>query len=188
MFGSTIWNKSISAKDRLRLSVNLNRVAIMNCKKYDNKVSKRTLHESSGLHSLTSLCTIADCTMLYNLCTGLSVEPLCERLMSQCHTSDRFPNRTNFFDYSRTRVGRGSFVNRAKYISELFTFDWVTLNPIAFKRTIQEKTSLFMKWIYTVSVFILCFNWLFVLYASNIVVIGAGSIKVTIQYNTRPAF
>ncbi len=30
--------------------------------------------------------------------------------------------------------------------------------------------------------FILCFNQLFVLYASNIVVIGAGSIKVTIQY------
>ncbi len=145
MFGSTIWNKSITAKDRQRLSVNLNRVARMNCKRYDKNVSNRTLYESSGLRSLTSLCTIADCTMLYNLCTGLSVEPLCERLMSQCHTSDRFPNRTNFFDYSLTRVGKGSFVNRAKYISELFTFDWVTLNPISFKRTIREKTSLFMK-------------------------------------------
>ncbi len=144
MFGSTVWNKSISAKDRARLSFNLNRVARMNCKRYEKKVSNRTLYESSGLRSLTSLCTIADCTMLYNLCTGLTVEPLCERLMSQCHTNYRFPNRTNFFDYSRTRVGRGSFVNRAKYISELFTFDWVTLSPIAFKRAIRERTSIFM--------------------------------------------
>ncbi len=144
-YNSTVWNKSISAKDRSRLSVSLNRLAKMNCKKYEKRISNRTLYEAAGLRSLTSLCTIADCTMLYKLCTGLSEEPLCERLMSQCYTKDRFPNRMKFFDYSQTRIGKNSFVNRARFVSELIIFDWINLTPVKFKMKIRDRTPLFMK-------------------------------------------
>ena len=145
MFGSTVWNKSISSKERLRLSVCLNRVARMNCGIYKKKVSNRFLYESSGMRSLTSLCTIADCTMLHKLSTVLDVEPLCERLMSQCYISNRFPNKVSFFDYSQTRIGKGSFVHRAKRIAELLTFDWINLSSAAFKSKIRERTAIFMK-------------------------------------------
>ena len=125
----------------------------MNCngiiKSYDAQEKKRTPnkkhYEVAGLRSLTSLFAVADCSLLYKLCVGMGVEPLCERLMAQCHTSNRNPNKLFFFDYSRLWVGRSSFVNRAKLIAELIPFDWLNLSPLAFKNKIKQRFPIFMK-------------------------------------------
>ena len=103
-FGSVVWNKSITSKDRKKLTVNLNRVVWMNCKgiikSFETKDKKRTSnrkhYEVAGLRSLTSLCNIADCSLLYKICVGMCIEPLCGRLMAQCHTSNHNPNRLVF--------------------------------------------------------------------------------------------
>ena len=148
-FASTVWNKVITSKERKKLSVNLNRVARLLCPvkaiSRNKKISNKTLYETSGLRSLTSLCTIADCSMLYRLCTGLNVEPLCERLLSQCHTNDRYSKKLHFFNYSRTKIGCNSFVNRSKFIAELLTFDWLHLNPLNFKLKLCERAPFNMK-------------------------------------------
>ena len=118
-------------------------------KKMKKKPSYRVVYGMSGLRSLTSLCTIADCSMLYRLCTGLNVEPLCERLMSQCHTNERSANRLYFFDYSHRKIGKNSFVNRARFIAEPLIFDWAHLSPLNFKRKLKDKIPIFMKWSHT---------------------------------------
>lgn len=152
MFASTVWHTSISAKERKKLNINLNRMAralcwkeIQEMKKTNKKPSNKFVYETSGLRSLTSLCTIADCTMLYKLCTGLSIDPLCERLMSQCHSNDRSSNRLYFFDYSHRKVGKNSFVHRAKATAEFLTFDWAHLTLPNFKSKLRDITPIFMK-------------------------------------------
>ncbi len=139
-FASPVWYKSISGKDLQRLNVNMNRAIRLILRDPKFKGSNRELYIRAGVRSLSSACTIANCTMLFKLCTNPRVDPLCVRLMSQCHVSDRFPDSLRFFDYSQTRVGRTSFINRAKHISELITFKWTNLSLPAFKRKIRDRT------------------------------------------------
>ncbi len=41
-------------------------------------------------------------------------------------------NRLLFFDSSSKRIGRHSFINRARYISELIPFEWSHIKPSGF--------------------------------------------------------
>ena len=107
--------------------------------------SNAELYITSGMRSFTLMCTIADGTLLYKLCNNCPVDPLCERLMSQCHVSKRFPKKLHFFDYSRTKIGKASFINRSRYIAELLTFDRINLPLNLFKKNLKEK-KLFVKW------------------------------------------
>ena len=49
---------------------------------------------------------------------SLFSDPITECLMSQCHVLSGRKNRLFFYDYSIKRIGRSSFINRAKYIAE----------------------------------------------------------------------
>ncbi len=154
MFGSQLWSKSITNREKQRVCVNLNRMVRLIHKesmqkvigadgKRRFKVSNREVYIRSAMCSFTSLATVADCSLLFKFSTSF-VDPLSERLMSQCHTSSRFPNKLVFFDYSLTRIGRSSFVNRSKYISELIPFDWINLTVESFKKKIKSGVPFFV--------------------------------------------
>ncbi len=144
-YGSVVWSRLISARDRQKLNVNLNRVARMVLKVNKKKLSNRELYVGSGLRSFSSVCIMAECGTLYGLCTELQLEPLSERLLSQSYVSERFGNTLKFFDYSRIRVGKNSFVNRAKNIAELMNFDWTNMKPLSFKNALKAAVPLYME-------------------------------------------
>ena len=144
-FGSAVWNKSISCAERKRLNCTLNRVVrLLYKKRMDKNMSNRDLYLRTNMRTFSSLCTLIDCNMLFKICTEMNIEPLCEGLMARCHMSDRFPNKMFFFDYSSTKFGKSSFLNRSRYIAELLVFDWLNLSTPTFKRTLKVATPLFM--------------------------------------------
>ncbi len=136
-YGSIIWNNLITLKEKTKLGVNLNRVLRLLCRDFAGALSNSDLIKRSSVPLIASLCSVADCTMLHKLCTELSVEPLGVRLLSQCSTSQRFPKKLRFYDYSCTKLGKNSFVNRAKQICEKIPFDWADLSAPIFKSKIR---------------------------------------------------
>ena len=142
MFASPVWGKAILSTEKHRIEVNMNRAVRLLT---NQKLSNREIYIKYGMRSFSSLCTISDCSMLYNLCTSLDIDPLSERLLSQSFISSRFPNKITFFDYSKTRVGKCSFVNRSKSISENIPFEWINLSVSSFTRQLKSQTPLFIQ-------------------------------------------
>ncbi len=70
-------------------------------------------------------------------CTTLKPDPIIERLISQCYFTSRQGNRLLFFDSAFRKIGRHSFIDQAKLISELIPFEWSHLSPPAFKSKIK---------------------------------------------------
>ncbi len=144
-FGSAVWNKSIFCAERKRLNCTLTRVVrLLYKKRMDKNMSNRDLYLRTNMRTFSSICTLIDCNMLFKICTELNIEPLCEGLMARCHMSDRFPNKMFFFDYSSTKFGKSSFLNRSRYIAELLVFDWLNLSTPTFKRTLKFTVPFFM--------------------------------------------
>jgi len=65
--------------------------------------------------------------MLLKLVINPSNFCLTTRLMSLTSFSVRFPEKLIFFDASKRKAGRNSFLNRAKRISKLIPFEWLNL-------------------------------------------------------------
>jgi hypothetical protein len=86
----------------------------------------------SGMMSLRSIFVLRDTKLLHKLCTEMHTEPLIERLLSQSFVQSRCDNRLFFYDYSFKKIGHTSFINRAKFISELIPFEWLNLSPLSF--------------------------------------------------------
>ena len=137
MFASPVWGKSILSTEKHRIETNMNRVVRLLT---NRELSNRELYINHGMRSFISMCTISDCSMLYKLCTALDIDPQCERLLSQCTTSSWFPGKITFYDYSRTRVDKSSFINCSKDISELIPFEWMNLSPSSFTRQLKAQT------------------------------------------------
>ena len=115
------------------------------CRDFRGKVSRDTLLRKSGMMSLRSLFIARDIKLLHKLCTELRPEPLIERLMSQSYVQSRRDHRLYFYDYSARKVGRASFINRAKYTSELIPFEWLNLNTPSFHRKLYSVLPLSLK-------------------------------------------
>ncbi len=144
-FGSVVWNKAITCVERKRINCTLNRaVRLLYKKRMDKNMTNRDLYMETNMRTFSSTCTMIDCNMLYKICTELNIEPLCEGLMARCHLSDRFPNKLFFFDYSSTKFGKSSFLNRSRYIAETLVFDWLNLSMGTFKKTLRSTIPLFI--------------------------------------------
>ena len=86
-----------------------------------------------------------DAKFLHKICTELKPEPLVERLLSQCYFQARRENKLFFYDYSNKKVGRTSYINRAKYIAELIPFEWLNLSDMSFHTKIKSIIPPYLK-------------------------------------------
>jgi len=68
-----------------------------------------------------------------------------ERLIMQSTFNSRQLGTLRFFHMSTKRVGKSSFVNRAKDICEAIPFDWPDISHQSFKRKIKESTPLLLR-------------------------------------------
>jgi len=76
--------------------------------------------------------------MLHGLCQNPSYIELTIRFFQQSFFLPRYPEKLCFFDASSKRIGRSSFVNQSKQISELIPFPWPDLSVATFKAKIKE--------------------------------------------------
>jgi hypothetical protein len=142
-YSSQLWSGSISLKLKSRLDSCYFKVLRLLCWDFKGKKSRSALLAQSNMTSLRAIFYQRDALLLHKLCTTLIPDPIVGRLISQCHFTSRLGNRLLFFDYSSKRIGRQSFINRAKLISELIPFEWTHLSAPAFKTIIKSISHTF---------------------------------------------
>jgi hypothetical protein len=136
-YASQVWSGSIPLKLRKRLDSCYFKVLRLLCRDFKGSKSRPVILNQTGMVSLRAIFFRRDASLLYYLCTTLKPDSIVVRLISQCYFISRQSNRLLFFDSSSKRIGRHSFINRARYISELIPFEWSHLNPPAFKSKIR---------------------------------------------------
>jgi len=144
-YAMPLWCGNISANDNIRLSSLLFKIIRLHCRDFSNVFSNKQLRERTGIRSLTSLRILADTNMLFKLITFPLNTEITLRLIQQSTFSARFPNRLIFFDFSCKKVGRLSFINQSKRVSELIPFDWHQMSLQRFKRTMKSVTPIYIR-------------------------------------------
>jgi hypothetical protein len=134
IYACQVWSGSLTCSLKKRLESCYFKIIRLLCRDFKGKKSREDLLKESGFLSLRSIFVARDTKLLHKFCTELKPEPIIERLMSQCFFQSRQENRLFFYDYSNKKIGRASFINRAKYIAELIPFAWSCLNAATFHR------------------------------------------------------
>jgi len=78
-------------------------------------------------------------TFIYSRVYYLEPTEIIGEILSKTSSNDRLPGRLRFFDTSRTRIGRVCISNAAKYYSENWKFDFVSLSVESFKFKLHEQ-------------------------------------------------
>jgi len=137
LYGLPVWGVCISHVDASRINKVLFKVMCLHCFDFKREKTNLELCTESGLRNFPSLRIVSDTTMLHRLCHKPESSSITARLIQQSFTNFRNQGRIYFFDDSRRKVGRTSFINRAKAISELIPFPWPDLSFHAFKKRIK---------------------------------------------------
>jgi len=136
-YASPIWAGNLNTQDVRRFETLLNKALRLYCRDHNRTLSNFQLHESSNIRTFKGLVTLNDAIFLHSICST-SNTPLALRLFEQSFTNDRFPERINFCDFSSKRIGRSSFINRSKSISETIPFQWPDLPRVKFKMKMKR--------------------------------------------------
>jgi len=139
--GSQVWAGCLSVKGLRRVNTLLFKTIKLHCRDFSRLLSNSELCSTINLRSFNSVRIIRDTTLLHDLSTNLT-----NTRLTQSFCSSRFPDRLSFFDNSQWRVGKGTFINRAKWIADLIPFVWANLNKITFKRLIYNASPLHISW------------------------------------------
>jgi len=76
---------------------------------------------------------------IFKLIYNLRPSRLAIDLISRSYQNERHMGRLKFFDIGTSRIGKISILNKAKYITDNWNFDWLSLSPKAFKNKINEQ-------------------------------------------------
>jgi len=142
---SPVWAGCLSFQDNRRLNSLIYKVIRLNCRDFSKILSNREICDKTLIRSFNSARIVNDSLMLHSLCTNPTNTLLTIRLMQNSVSFSRFPNKIAFHDQSRKRIGKNSFANRAKYISELIPYEWVTINSKIFRRRIKASVPIFIQ-------------------------------------------
>jgi len=140
-----VWGGNLGTVDKRRLNSLLFRVIRMHCRDFSRILSNKELCQRSKIQSLTSIRIQSDALMLFKLTTQPTNLDLTLRLVQQCTFSCRYPEKISFFDYSSKKIGKMSFVNRAKMICELIPFQWLDMSLHQFKSKLSECIALHIR-------------------------------------------
>jgi len=138
-YSISLWGANLNSRDKRRLASLLFKIIRLHCRDFNNIHSNRELCEINKFRSLNSIRIMADAIMLHRIVTLNSCTSLTIRLIQQTTYSGRFPNSLIFFDCSNKWIGRHSFINRAKQISEVIRFPWIDLTPEQFKLKLRQQ-------------------------------------------------
>jgi len=143
-YGCQIWSGCLSYSAKKRLESCFYKALRMQVRDFRGELSRITLVNMSGIMSLRSIFILRDTCLLHRLCTSGLCDSLGSLLMAQCHFSVRKPNSLYFFDYSKRKVAKNSFINRAKFIAELIPFEWSHLGQKTFISLMKRMVPKFL--------------------------------------------
>jgi len=143
-YASPVWAGCLKVAEIRRMNALVFKVLRQHCFDYTRNLSNRELCVKSNIRSFTSLRIINDTIMLHGLCRNPTNLDLTIRLIQQSFSLPRYPDKLYFFDASQKRIGRSSFVNRSKQISELIPFAWPDIDVNVFKARIKSTVPLYM--------------------------------------------
>jgi len=144
-YGLSLWGSSVNSFESKKLDTLILKNLRLHCFDFERKLTNFDLCKITGCRSFKSLRIVSDTCLLHQVCTETLSTPLTLRLMEQSYTRERVPNRIFFFDYSDRRLGKSSFVNRAKLISELIPFEWMDCSRHLFKFKMKSTTPLLIR-------------------------------------------
>jgi len=153
MYASPIWANCLMVRDTNRLSACLNKTLRLHCFNFLKTKSNSELCKESNIRSFRYLILLYDANMLFKLVTQCDNLSLTSSLTSKSVFFLRSPGRMSFTDLSRKRVGRNSFMNRAKAIGETILFKWINMSPSLFGITLKRTIPIFINLIRIVPVF-----------------------------------
>jgi len=146
MYAAPVWADGVSMADARRIDTMLFKTMRLLCRDHLKRLTNMALCEAAKLRSFKSLRKISNSTMLSKLVMHPNdINYLTERLIMQSTFNSRQLGMLRFFDMSTKRVGKSSFVNRAKDICEAIPFDWPDISHQSFKRKIKESTPLLLR-------------------------------------------
>lgn len=146
VYGSPVWAGCLNIRDVKRIDKVFYKTLRLHCFDFERKLSNYELCMKSNIRSFVSLRLVNDAIMLQRLCRNPNNTDLTIRLILQSFLISRHPDRLHFFDLSQKRIGRTSFINRSKRISELIPFPaWSDMESLAFKKKIKERIPLYMR-------------------------------------------
>jgi hypothetical protein len=140
-YASQVWSGSIPVKLKTRLNSCYFKALRLLCRDFRGQLSRSTVLRMTDMVSLKAIFLKRDALLLHSICTTLKPDPIVHRLISHCYFTSRQGNRLLFFYYASRKIGRHSFINRARYISELILSEWTHLSSIAFKHKIKAMSS-----------------------------------------------
>lgn len=132
----------LSSQDARRISSLVFKMIRLNCRDFSRILRTTELCVMSRIRSFHSVRIVNDAFMLHSQCTNPNNKILTTRLMQHSVSFSRFPNKIEFIDYNRKRIGRSYFINRSRKIGTSISFDWIHLNPIIFKKKLKESIPL----------------------------------------------
>jgi len=137
-YGFPIWAGNLSSLNINRFNKIIFKVLRLHTFDRERSLTNRELCERSGTRNFQSMSILNDTIMLHRLCCNPMNTIITTRLIEQTFTLSRFPARIHFYDTSKRRVGRTSFINRAKKIAESIPFPWPDLSYHVFKTRIKS--------------------------------------------------
>jgi len=143
-YSISVWGNNLNSIDRRRLNSLIFKVIRRHCRDFNNIFSNQELCDRTGIRSLDSLRILADATLLHKTVSMGTCTLLTTRLIEQTTFQGRFPNRLILFDSSHKRIGKQSWINRVKRISELIPFPWIDLSAVQFKKRMRECTPIYI--------------------------------------------
>jgi len=142
---SPVWAGCLTQRETKRIDVLIFKVLRTHCFDFSRQLTNSELCTKSRMRSFVSLRIISDAIMLQGLCKNPTNSDLTIRLIQQSYFLPRSTERILFFDSSNKRIGKSSFINRCKSISELIPFLWSELSTETFKRRIKEVVPFYVR-------------------------------------------
>jgi len=145
MYGSQVWASNITIADHQRIDTLWFKVLRMHCFDFRRILTNEEVCASTNIRSFKSMRMLYDSGMLHRLCLKPLNTPITLRLIEQSYFHSRYPNGIKFFDNSLHRVGKSSFISRAKSISEMIPFEWGNLSEATFRIKMKSALPLYIR-------------------------------------------
>jgi len=101
-------------------------------------LNRKKLLQKANTQSLDIIFLKRNSVFLFNIIKSTNPSSLACNLFSRSYQNDRHPDRITFFDLSKTKIGKKSILNNAKYITERWNFEWLSLSTFTFKKCLTE--------------------------------------------------
>jgi len=145
MYAAPVWADCVASRDISRLDSTLFKVMRLHCFDFNRRLTNNELSTMSNIRNFKSMRKLANSIMLHKLISSPNHNTyLTERLILQSTFNSRMNDQIRFFDLSSKRVGKNSFINRAKKINDEIPFIWPDVSEHLMRIKIKETTPLML--------------------------------------------